>query len=182
MEIRKRRLNTELIVAFTAILISVCALVVSFYEVRIMRTQQKASVWPFVTMGEQYNSKGFALLAANKGIGPAKVESLKVWVKGKQVKELDDIFTELIGPDHGITYNDYGVHGINGSVLEAGYEKPLFNLNWTEATREVQKKLFLINVEVIYSSILGDCWKLSLKEENQSCDCPKPEEEGQFYF
>ena len=182
MERPAPKFSTEKIVALTAILISLCALVVSFYEVRIMRTQQKASVWPFVVMGQQYSGKGFAVEAANKGLGPSKIESVRVWVRGKQVNELDQIFEELLGPDHGITYNDFGVNGINKSVLEPGYNKPLFRLNWTDATREIQKKLYLINIEVVYSSILGDCWKLSLKESNQPCDCPKPDEQEQFYF
>lgn len=182
METRPKRFRSEKIVAFTAIIISLCALVVSFYEVRIMRTQQKASVWPFVTMGQQYSSEGFALLASNKGIGPAKVESVRIWAKGKQVTELEEILDEILGENHGITYNDYGLNGINKSVLEPGYEKPLLRFNWTDATREFQQKLYLINIEVVYSSILGDCWKLSLKQKNEPCECPKPDEEEQFYF
>lgn len=182
MDTPSRRFNTEKIVALTAIVISICALVVSFYEVRIMRTQQKASVWPYVIMEDQYSGKGFAVEASNKGLGPSKIESVRVWVKGKQVNELDDIFVELVGPDHGITYNDFTVNNINKSVLEPGYSKPLFRLNWTDATREIQKNLYLINIEVIYSSILGDCWKLSLRENNKPCDCPKPDEKEQFYF
>ena len=147
-----------------------------------MRTQQQASVWPFVTMEQQYNSQGFALLASNKGIGPAKVESVRVWAKGKQVNELQEILDEIVGPGHGITYNDYGVNGINKLVLEAGYQKPLLRLNWTDATREFQKRLHQINIEIVYSSILGDCWKLSLKQTNEPCECPQTDEAEQFHF
>ena len=138
-----------------------------------MRTQQKASVWPYVVMGQQYSSEAFAVETQNKGLGPAKIESLKILVKGQQVKEIEEIFERLIGPDHGITYSDFSVHGINKSVLEPGYDKFLFRLKWTDATREVQKRLSMIKVEVIYSSILGDCWRLTLKNENEPCECPK---------
>ena len=133
-------------------------------------------------MDQQYSGEGFAVEAANKGLGPSKIESVRVWVKGKKVNELNDIFEELLGPDHGITYNDFTVNGINRMVLEPGYDKPLFRLKWSDATREIQRQLYAINIEVVYSSILGDCWKLSLKEANQPCDCPKPVKEEQFFF
>ena len=68
MEPAPSKFKSEKIVAFTAILISLCALVVSFYEVRIMRTQQKAMVWPYIIMGQQYSSEGFSILASNKGL------------------------------------------------------------------------------------------------------------------
>ena len=182
MQNPSRKFSSEKIVAFTAIIISLCALVVSFYEVRIMRTQQKASVWPYVTMGQQYSANGFAIETANKGIGPAKIESVKVWVKGKQVTELDEVLTAILGPDHGITYNDFGVGGINKTVLEPGYDNYLVRFNWTDKTRELQKNLYMINIEVVYSSILGDCWRLSLKEANQPCECPKVDKKEQFFF
>lgn len=179
---RVKRFNSDKIVAFTAIIISLCALVVSFYEVRIMRTQQEASVWPYVVMEQQYSGEGFAIEAANKGLGPAKIESFRVWAKGKPVFGLNEIFEVLIGEDHGITYNDFSVNDINKSVLEPRYRKPLFRLKWTEKTREVQKRLSMMNVEIIYSSILGECWKLTLREQNTPCECPKIKEEEQFYF
>lgn len=101
----KKTFNADRIVAFTAILISVCALVVSFYEVRIMRTQQEASVWPFVLIGQNYNSEGFAITAMNKGIGPAKIESLILRVDGEPLDSLNQLFVKTVGAEHKFNRN-----------------------------------------------------------------------------
>jgi hypothetical protein len=44
----KRRINSELIVALSAIFVSIVTLFVYIYQANIMRKQQYASVWPHV--------------------------------------------------------------------------------------------------------------------------------------
>ncbi|MCE7995124.1 MAG: hypothetical protein HEP71_24305 [Roseivirga sp.] len=179
----KKTLNADRIVAFTAILISICALVVSFYEVRIMRTQQEASVWPYVILGQNYNSEGFTIRSMNKGIGPAKIESLILKVDGEPLDSLGQFFTELAGPEHKFNYNNYSVHGINQTVLEPGYDKHLLKLPWTPDTYKLIDQLGRVEIEVIYSSILGECWWMTFEESPEPCDCPKDKnKKDQFNF
>ncbi len=183
MSSSKRKFNADRIVAFTAILISVCALVVSFYEVRIMRTQQEASVWPYVLLGQNYNSEGFSITAMNKGIGPAKIESLILRVDGEPLDTLNQLFVETIGPEHKFNYNNYSVHGINQTVLEPGYDKHLIRLPWMPDTYKFVDQLERMEIEVIYSSILGECWKMTFEESPEPCECPaKKDKKDQFNF
>lgn len=169
--------------AFTAILISVCALVVSFYEVRIMRTQQEASVWPYLLLGQNYNSEGFAITAMNKGIGPAKIESLILRVDGEPLDTLNQLFVETVGLEHKFNYNNYSVNGINETVLEPGYDKHLLRLPWIPDTYKFVDQLERVEIEVIYSSILGQCWWMTFEKSPEPCECPaKKDKKDQFNF
>jgi len=180
---QKPRFKADRIVAFSAILISLCALIVSFYEVRIMRSQQKASLYPHLQISEQYGPDGFAIEAKNKGIGPAKIESLRVLVEGVPQVNLPDVFDKLLGLNHSINWNIYTVNTINYLVLEPSYDKPLFRVEWNEDSRELIKHLNDFEIEVIYSSLLGDCWKVNFRETPEECDCPTDiDEDEQFIF
>ncbi len=55
---RPRRLSSELIIALSALGISLCALFVSVYEASVLSAQQRASVWPYGDVGAFYNADG----------------------------------------------------------------------------------------------------------------------------
>ncbi|GAB5527432.1 MAG: hypothetical protein Roseis2KO_53040 [Roseivirga sp.] len=183
MSSAQRKFNADRIVAFTAILISVCALVVSFYEVRIMRTQQEASVWPYVLLGQNYNSEGFAMIAMNKGIGPAKIESLVLKVDGEPLDSLNQLFVETVGAAHKFSYKNFSINGINQTVLEPGYDKHLIRLQWMPDTYKFVDQLERVEIEVIYSSILGECWSMTFERSPEPCECPdNKDKKDQFNF
>ena len=168
-----KKIKSEAFVAFAAIVISLCALIVSFYEVRIMRTQQKASLYPHLQISQQYSPEGFAIEAKNKGIGPAKVESLEVKVNGKKMPSLTAVFDYVLGEGHQINYRNYTVNTINNLVLEPAYDKPLVKLNWNDDSRRFIESLKDLEINVVYSSLLGDCWLVGFDRIPESCNCPK---------
>lgn len=173
MPIFKTKIKTEAFAAITAIIVSACALGVSFYEVRIMRSHQKSTVWPYIQLGQQYSGEGFALEAINKGVGPAMVQSLKVWVDRKPVNSLNQVLDSLVGEGHGIDWNNYSINNVNGNVLESGYHKPMVKFKWNEKTRELQSRLSRIDIEMIYKSIYDDCWKVTFGSNPEPCECPE---------
>ena len=70
---RFRREDGNLIVALAAVVISVCALYISVQEVRIMRMQQRISLYPYVKVSQSYGAEGFSITARNSGSGLAKI-------------------------------------------------------------------------------------------------------------
>ena len=76
-------------------------------------------------MGQQYDGEGFALEATNKGVGPAMIESFKVWVDNEQVNSLNQILDTLLGKGHGVNWNNYSIHNVNQNVLKSGYNEPM---------------------------------------------------------
>ena len=58
-------------------------------------------------------------------------------------------------------------------------------MEWDDGgkVREFTDNIGRIGYEVIYSSILGDCWLLTHKNDPEPCDCPqKGEIKNQFDF
>ena len=70
-----KKINTNLLVASSAVFISLCALFISVQEMKIMREQQKATMYPYLTLGWVYNSDGFGVELKNSGNGLAKINS-----------------------------------------------------------------------------------------------------------
>ncbi len=83
-----KSLNINSVVAFSAVFMSACALYISVQEVRIMRIQQKASMFPYLTVSRIYNSEGFGIRIKNSGNGLARIDSYQVFN--------DSIFQRLV--------------------------------------------------------------------------------------
>ena len=72
-------LKPEMIIALSAVFVSVATLFVYIYQARIMEGQQHASVWPHIERQYvQTSTDGFILRVVNKGVGPAIIQSAKM--------------------------------------------------------------------------------------------------------
>jgi hypothetical protein len=159
----KRRLDTNLVIAVSAVVISLCALVVSYVEVSVMRADQRASVWPYLDIGVSYDSEGFTIGATNRGLGPALVESVLVEVDGRPVRNWDEAVDRLVGLESGLDYSNTLRNTINGEVLPAERELLLFRVTggWTPVKRELADQLNRLDWRMCYCSVYGDCWTVS---------------------
>ena len=162
-----RRIDTNFVIALSAVVISLCALVVSFVEVSVMRSDQRASVWPYLDVGISYSSDGFRVTAVNRGLGPALVESVRIDVDGDPVRDWDQVIERLLGPDSGIDYSVYTTNTINGEVIPAERELVVFGVpgGWTPTKRQLADGLGRLDWTVCYCSVYGDCWSLSRNGE-----------------
>ncbi|HEX6064348.1 MAG TPA: hypothetical protein VFZ04_09025, partial [Longimicrobiales bacterium] len=92
----KRLVQADMLVAFSAMVVGMCALIVSIVEVRIMREEQRANAWPrvevFVNTGDTYVMK-----LTNKGFGPALIRGLVVSVDGKPVSNWTELTWLVLG-------------------------------------------------------------------------------------
>ena len=64
----RRRINIDMLLGISATLLSLAALVVSIFQTRIDRQQQKASVWPYLKTSSDHIEDDFTF-----GIGPALI-------------------------------------------------------------------------------------------------------------
>lgn len=68
-----RSLNQRAAIAFMATVVSVCALCVSLYQVRLAKNQQMAAVWPYVSIGGHSTANGqnqtWGITVTNNGLG-----------------------------------------------------------------------------------------------------------------
>lgn len=108
----------EMITALAAIFIGVCALAVSVFEVRVLHSQERASFWPYMLIGEvsSTDSPFVAVALMNQGTGPALRTAASVRYDGKYVKTWRE-FAEAAGmPDATVTLD--GI--LSTSALPAG--------------------------------------------------------------
>lgn len=153
------RINTNSLVAGSALFISACALFLSIQEVRIMRTQQKATMYPYLTLGWTYNGDGFGIELKNSGNGLAKVNSYKVFNDSIYFKEWLDVLTTYMPEAKTI---DYGMITTSGNIREQmispGETKRLIFVRWNEESRILQPRLDGIKITLCYESLLGENW------------------------
>ncbi|MFY0602479.1 MAG: hypothetical protein JXQ93_00910 [Flavobacteriaceae bacterium] len=155
-----KKINTNALVAGSAVFISTCALVLSIQEVRIMRTQQKATMYPYVTLGWTYTGEGFGIELKNSGNGLAKVNSYKVFNDSIYFREWLDVIKHYYPEAKGIDYTLFSSDGnLRNQMISPGETKKLFFLKWTEETRELERRIGeRLKVSICYSSLLDESW------------------------
>ena len=154
-----KKINTNALVAGSAFIVSVCALFISVQEVRIMRTQQKATMYPYITLGWTYNAQGFGVELKNSGNGLAKVNSYKVFNDSIYFREWMDVLTSYMPEATTIDYGNISTSGnIRDLIISPGETKRLIFVQWNEESRILQPKLEDLKISICYQSLLGDHW------------------------
>lgn len=148
-----------------ALVISIMALGVSMYEANLMREQQSAMVWPYLTVDKNYSGRGFSFEAKNNGTGPAIIKSMEVRYRDTLMADYDELL-DAIKPNRKIGYDILRMGDLNETVMKAGEEREVFNMPWNDETREMSKEMMYVTVKVCYCSVLGDCWVFDSKENS----------------
>ena len=165
------------ILALTAIVLSLAALGVSVFEVSTIRDEQRMGVWPYIQLASRYNAEGFALLASNKGIGPARVRHVEVRYEGKVYEQLDELILNTIGPENAFSYDLYSTSDPTQSVLSPDEQVLLFGVPWEPRTRLlVDRWSGTVEVTLCYCSVYDECWRAHLDsgdpEPVEACPTP----------
>ena len=157
------------IIAVGVTLISVCALVVSITQTRIMVRQSnlmdmqaRASVRPIVTLGTERSFDpqtrqldAYRLMVTNSGVGPASVEAVTFEYDGEFFDCWGALFDTFNVPDSIPTYIDQIT--FNRSIIQAGQSIPILDLSENlSLARAIYQRLGTAEVRFIYSSIYGD--------------------------
>jgi len=185
---RRRAIAAELS-SVLAIAISFLALFLGAYQARLMneqtrlmQSQARASVWPYVSIGyrldDQGENRGYTWEINNDGVGPARIESVTLSLDGKPMRDWNQVFHVLFG-DAGVpaTYSQ-----IYGKVLP-----PNTNRETTiDALRVLdldQAKIFYaaqarFDMTICYCSVYDECWVARRQDPNvesvERCDTAHP--------
>lgn len=161
--------NTDRIVALSAIFISLLTLVTFVYQTRLMQKQATLSVLPYLSVSSSYNTgddPSFKLVLINEGVGPAIIESRKVFFEGR---EYDEEFFEFLNrqlPEldsmENISHASFGY----GTILPPGED--LYLIAGFNDRQVVDYLAFSLNnlnekdldYEIVYRSIYGERWKI----------------------
>jgi uncharacterized protein (DUF433 family) len=181
-EIKRKRekINPEMLVGVSAVIIGICALGVSLYETRLMREEQRAAVMPLLELSRSYNvdtaegpqnKSRLSLQAQNVGIGPARVMDFRVTVDEVAMPTWDAAMRALIRRDEPVSY---GQSTINGRTIPPERSVTMMDLNDKVLTRELLNEFDRLDFEACFCSIFDECWTtsystLGVAHEVQSC-------------
>jgi hypothetical protein len=156
------RINFELWLTVSAVVISVCALVVSVVQTRIARQQQTASVWPRLMLSGDVLERNFSINIVNQGVGPAIIRSVSIAHQGKSYDDLGQLLLNTVGREG----SGYFMATLEPEmVLKSGDEINLFALTRGDESmsfrlRDIVFRDDSFRFEVVYSDVYGNCWKL----------------------
>jgi hypothetical protein len=170
-----RGTDWDRITAIAAVLIGLAAVAVSVYTVLLQREQIRAEVWPRLSF--YYAGMDGEFRIANKGVGPAIIETVQVSVDGKPVRDWVEATSRL-----GLTDAEQLYSTLSGTVLSPGEHLAYLLPSSPENFAQIRAEVGRMSLAVCYCSALADCWLLdSRQEELTAVDaCPTVPVERRF--
>lgn len=159
--------TTDRLLGLSAIILSLCTLIVFFYQTHLIRKQQFMSVYPYLEIGHnRVYSDEYTFTIENKGVGPAIIETFRVGKNGV-LKEQD--FVKFLRQEISSYENlDIEYSNLYGGRLIS--EKEVIELFKSKDTLKTTGQILYtilnnenMEYEIVYSSIYGEKWKLTDK-------------------
>jgi hypothetical protein len=151
--------------AIVASLIGLLALLVSGYTAYVQRQQVRAQVWPYLMVG--YADIERARIVFNKGVGPALVRSVQVFVDGKPQPDWAHVMSAL-GLSDKISLQQ---STLANNVLSANEKLEVLVVGDEQSYRAFREQsLHRASTRVCYCSTLGDCW---MYDDHRAPDEPR---------
>lgn len=197
-----RILVLDRILALVGIVLAVCALIITFYQVHLMHAQAKIAVWPHIEQTTTYYDRNpyppfkgeplFKYVVSNTGLGPAYIRYIDVEYDGKTLHggSWDPVMSLLAMPSKWQTLSASKSLDVlqgpmpPGTVLLQGKALSLFEIIKNGAA-EAMKRSDRLAITICYCSLYGDCWTSRWTSRSGSIDsrvkiCPNGKTSG-FY-
>ena len=152
----RRKLPSGLFISIAAIVVSVCALFISVFEVRIMREQQHAQAWPYVEWLPTFTKSGFTVDVENKGVGPALIRDVEISIDGEPIADYDDFLGEILERDTGIFYS-YST--LSKRVLKPGENVTILKVSNEQDVQKIINTEKSVEMKICYCSVYNTCWE-----------------------
>lgn len=169
------RRDWNALAAVIAALIGLLALTVSGYTAWLQRQQVRAEVWPYLQTGISPSQKVMSL--ENKGVGPALIRSVKLYVDRKPQRNWPGAFDALGLSD----MRDQPQSTINGVVLAPGDVIQQMAFQDAERFARFYAQYSRIELSICYCSALDECWLYDERAEDRGrrrvpvAQCPAPD-------
>ena len=155
----------QTILSVAGVFTGAVALYAALNESQAVRQQTSASVWPYVQFiindTSDGNSATFDLSLNNVGVGPARMQGMRVTLNSEVMRDWETLTNTLI-PD-GVTLGvDYGKSSASRRVLAPGESLNVFYSEHKELALKLQDAVYSgdLSVSYCYCSIFDECWNL----------------------
>jgi len=153
----QRAIRWDALAAIIASLVGLLALIVAGYTAYVQRQQVRAQVWPYLISGN--NDLTQSLVVNNKGVGPAVVRSVQLWINGKPQSDWNRVVANMGLPPH-----QFFQATINHDVLSPGEELQIIRFPdkalWQRFKAAASNRMAM---DICFCSTLGECWISSNK-------------------
>jgi hypothetical protein len=144
-------------VAVAALIVSVTAVVVGFYEASLQRRHDRAEVWPHLEISTFVVPDGAAIKLANTGIGPAIVKSISVEIDGKPQRNWDNALRTLLGRNP----SPHSSSTVTEHAFRAGDEVTLVGIPKSDMPTGFWNWVGRVRLRVCYVSVFDESWIVS---------------------
>ena len=162
----------DITLAVSAAVVSLVSLFLALQHGRVMEKMVEASTWPYVFVGfSTHNADGTphpTLWITNKGVGPAKIESVEVFYQGKALGDPHELLRTILAPADparrfGVLQSD-----IIDSVLSAKEVVNLIDLNAkdysTDEYAKIREAFDKLTFRTCYCSVFDECSVLDTRK------------------
>ena len=144
----------DAIAAIIAAMIGLLALLVSGYTAMLQRQQVRAEVWPYLQPGISQTRRTVNL--ENKGVGPAQVRSLRIYVDGALQRDWPSVFDALGLPE----LRGTPASTVNGVVFASGETIQQLGFPDDATFHRFFREYPRMQLVLCYCSTLDECWLL----------------------
>ena len=164
----------ELTIAGTALVTSICSIVIAIHHGHTMEKLVQANSIPYLTGGfSTATTEGEQVLSLdflNRGVGPAHERSLRVKVDGQYVRSLDELVAKSLPPDQAAEVDkarkDRTLQILKNNVhtrfVPGSGEQLVFRITRNAENARywdmLEKGADKWDVEYCYCSVFDDCW------------------------
>lgn len=156
----KKRSIIELVVAGSAVFISLCALIVSYKQVSLMDRQMHLSVTPRLSIGSSNSLKDgyFNIGIINNGIGPAEILDMEIKIDSTPVANWNEFFEQLY-PTNNVIKNRT-LSKVNDRLMAAKDYFSFIEINDSNWTSIYMKNKHRISMRICYKSLFNDYYEV----------------------
>jgi hypothetical protein len=163
MKLFGKHISNQAIFTTMATIVSVCALVVSVMQTYYQHKYLHAAAWPHLqisvdreTSVKDSTKNTTIVKLMNKGVGPAIIDSVAYFYKGKTYKSMTDVSKEIVGVGflgsfHNIT---------NGEVIAQNEEIINISVKGAKKAEMLSEAASMMKIKIIYSSVHDSKWEL----------------------
>lgn len=150
------------LISMLALAVSVFALAVGAWQTRLMQSQARASVWPYLAIGYTYTSdvdtNGFIWTIDNNGVGPARVQSVAVGLDGKPMRNWEEMIAALGMHERPST----ATTSFAGAVIPPNTNRETtvvaLRVHGRELATLFKDAIPRFTMDICYCSVYDDCW------------------------
>jgi hypothetical protein len=146
-----------MLVALSAIVLGLSALVVSVVQVRMMHEQQHASVWPRLVVMPSATGERLTIDVSNPGIGPAVIRHVEVSVDGRRMPRWENTLAALVPEGTPATFV---WSSLGDRIIPPGASIEAIRLQGEARVSAILGQVERLAIGICYCSVYDRCWEL----------------------